>query len=346
MSATSHPFVDRPLPHWFGDAGLGILVHWGPSSVPGWAPLAGPATDGEPGLSDEWWVTNPYAEWYENSIAIAGSPSAEHHRAAWGDAPYERFGADFARESAAWRADEWADAFAGAGARYVVITTKHHDGYLLWPSAHPNPHRAGWQVERDLVGDLAVAVRARGMRFGTYYSGGLDWTFGGLPIRGLRDMIAAIPRDDAYVRYVDAHWAEIIDRYEPDILWNDIAHPPGGDYNRLFAEYYERVPDGVVNDRFDFLGTRAGTAHCDFLTPEYSTLDATSPKKWETVRGIAHSFGFNRAETDADLPSGDEVVGMLAAAVAAGGTLLLGVGPRADGSIPEIQLGRLAFLGN
>jgi alpha-L-fucosidase len=341
----THPFADRPVPDWFAEAGLGILVHWGPSSVPGWAPLAASATGGEPGLSEEWFVHNPYAEWYQNSIAIEGSPSAEHHRATWGGAPYERFGDDFARESGAWSADDWAETFAACGARYVVITTKHHDGYLLWPSARRHPRRDGWQSERDLVGELAAAVRARGMRFGTYYSGGLDWTFGGLPIRSVREMIAAIPRDDEYRRYVEAHWAELIDRYEPDILWNDIAHPPGGDHHRLFSAFYERVPDGVVNDRFDFLGARAGTSHCDFLTPEYSTLDASSPKKWETVRGIAHSFGFNRAETDDDLPPGDEVVRMLADVVGAGGNLLLGVGPRPDGSIPEIQRARLAALG-
>ena len=81
-----------------------------------------------------------------------------------------------------WNPDEWADLFARAGARYVVLVTKHHDGVLLWPSAHRNPHKQGWQSERDIVGELAAAVRDRGMRFGTYYSGGLDWTFGGLPI--------------------------------------------------------------------------------------------------------------------------------------------------------------------
>src|SRR5581483_563808 len=106
-----------------------------------------------------------------------------HHHATYGDLPYDAFVAEFLAGHRGWDPDAWADLFRAAGARYVVLVTKHHDGVLLWPSAHRNPHKRDWQASRDIVGELAAAVRARGMRFGTYYSGGLDWTF---PSRGER----------------------------------------------------------------------------------------------------------------------------------------------------------------
>src|SRR3546814_20730627 len=84
------------------------------------------------------------------------------------------FRAQFLSAQAGWQPEPGADLVAQAGARYVVLVTKHHDGVLLGPSDTPNPHKERWASERDLVGDLAGAVRERGMRFGTYYSGGLD----------------------------------------------------------------------------------------------------------------------------------------------------------------------------
>src|SRR5437660_8838878 len=98
------------------------------------------------GAKDGWDVAfaeNSYSEWYQNTISIEGSPSWKHHQEVWGGRPYFDFADDFARDSAAWDAGDWAHAFHQAGARYVILTTKHHDGYLLWPSQHRNPHREG-----------------------------------------------------------------------------------------------------------------------------------------------------------------------------------------------------------
>src|SRR5690606_319674 len=116
------------------------------------------------------------AEWYDNALRDPTSPTSAHHRQHHGDAPYDAFRAPFDAASQAFDAGAWADLFARAGARYVVFVTKHHDGYCLWPTDVPNPWKPGWNSERDFVGELAEAVRARGMRFGLYYSGGLDWT--------------------------------------------------------------------------------------------------------------------------------------------------------------------------
>ncbi len=345
---TSEPsrHLGRPLPAWYDDAKLGIFVHWTAASVPAFAPV-GPSPF-EVAASEGWEAAlarSPYVEWYQNSLAIPGSPVAEHHRATYGDLPYDAFVRRFADLLDRWNPEPWADLFAAAGARYVVLVTKHHDGFLLWPSATPNPNRDAWQSRRDVVGELAAAVRARGMRFGVYYSGGLDWTFGGLPITDVRSMIAAIPQGEDYRAYADAHWRELIDRYEPDVLWNDIGYPAAADLDVLFDDYYARVPAGVVNDRFDFLGVHGGTAHADFTTPEYSTAHEPGGRKWESTRGMGPSFGFNQHEREHDLLSPDEAVRLLAEVVAGGGNLLLNVGPAADGSIPWHQATRLAALG-
>jgi alpha-L-fucosidase len=367
----------RPLPAWYDDAKLGIFIHWGPQSVPGWAPTAGEYASvlKERGWG-YWFTNNPYADWYQNTLKIPGSPTQAHHQRTYGgDFAYDNFIPQFEQASKGWNPATWAEVFAQTGARYVVLTTKHHDGYLLWPSEHPNPRKHDYQSKRDLVGELAEAVRGRGMRMGLYYSGGLDWSFEGRPLRDLPDLFARIPADPAYPAYVDAHWRELIARYQPAVLWNDIAYPAGTDTLKLFAEYYNAVPDGVVNDRFAqydlgregslrrravlwgvktlapplirWRGTAAAPAgaHADFRTPEYASFRQIARTKWETCRGIGYSFCYNRAETDAHMIDPTALVHMFADIVSKNGNLLLNVGPMADGTIPEIQRSRLRALG-
>jgi alpha-L-fucosidase len=335
----------RSLPPWFDDAKLGIFVHWTAAAVPAYAPVNDSPFDlAAEGGWEEAMRRSPYVEWYQNSIAIEGSPAAQHHAEVHGNRPYDDFVAQFLDGHAGWQADPWADLFAAAGARYVVLVTKHHDGVLLWPSGTPNPKKARWGSDRDVVGDLAVAVRARDMRFGTYYSGGLDWSFGGLPMRDFQQMLAAIPQTDEYVAYVAAHWDELIDRYRPDVLWGDIGSPAGLDLTELFERYYATVPEGVINNRFDWIRQSVGQVHCDFVTPEYSTK-GDAGHKWESTRGIGTSFGYNREEDESTYLSPDALVRMFIDIVAHGGNLLLNVGPNADGAIPWAQAQRLLALG-
>jgi alpha-L-fucosidase len=322
---------------WYHDAKFGIFIHWGPYSVPAWAPKTFVEADFE---------NNSYAEWYWNTISIEGSPSRQHHLKTYGEGfPYDNFIPEFREATRAWDPEVWASLFERAGARYVVLTTKHHDGFLLWPSRHPNPFRDGWQSERDLVGELTDAVRAHGMRMGVYYSGGLDWTFQGLGMRDVSDFIEAIPQGEEYARYADAHWRELIDRYQPSILWNDIAYPLRGDRLHIFADYYNRVPEGVINDRFNIPFYEPGKLPFDFVTPEYRVFDGIEQQKWESCRGIGNSFGYNRNETDEDLLSTEDLVHMLVDIVSKNGNLLLNVGPAADGTIPLPQAKRLIGLG-
>ncbi len=336
---------ERALPSWFDDAKFGIFVHWTPASVPAYAPV-GP--DPFTAAAQHGWehalAHMPYVEWYQNSLGIEGSPVQRHHREHYGDRPYDDFIPQFVAAHEGWSPSAWADLFAAAGARYVVLVTKHHDGFLLWPSEIATG-RTGWRDSRDLVGETASAVRERGLRFGVYYSGGLDWTFGGLPIANFASMLTAIPQSDDYVKYVDGHWRELIARYEPSVLWNDIGSPAGLDLDALFTHFYDRVPDGVVNNRFDVLGVAAGNVHADFVTPEYTLAEDARGPKWEATRGLGTSFGYNREETEDDYESARALVHLLVEAVARGGNLLLNVGPTADGTIPWAQATRLLAVG-
>jgi alpha-L-fucosidase len=344
-STPTHPFADRPLPTWYDDAKFGIFIHWGPFTVPCFAPVG--HNMGEMMEAGDWaqaFRESPYSEWYLNSWSLEGSSTARHHAEHHGSRTYESFVEEFHARSAGFDISTWADLFVQAGARYVVPITKHHDGFVLWRTSVPNPFKDSWMSERDHIADLADAVRERGMRFGTYYSGGLDWTFEPPPIDSFMSMINKIPSSQAYLDYATAHVHELVDRFAPDVLWNDIAWPLSSDPNEIFRYYYDRVPEGVVNDRWNLLAVRGGALHADFSTPEYSTK-ADEVRKWEVCRGIGRSFGYNRAETEATMTTVDDLVWMLVDIVARGGNLLLNVGPTADGVVPLAQVVRLTALG-
>src|SRR5262249_51329153 len=150
----------------------------------------------------------------------------------------------FESASATWSPESWASLFAEAGARYVVLVTKHHDGFALWPSAVPHPTRPGWHAARDFVGELDGAVRRRCLRMGTYYSGGLDWAVQPGPIRNTFDTLTVAPQSAEYIAYADAQWRELITRYHPAVMWNDLGYPQNADALALFADFYNTVPDG------------------------------------------------------------------------------------------------------
>ena len=130
----------------------------------------------------------------------------------------------------------------------------------------------------------------------------------------------------------------MIAHYHPSVLWNDIDCPKSGHPLDIEAEYYNAVPDGVVDDRF-------GIKHTDYTAPEYQTLDKISPTKWEECRGLGRSFGYNRAEGEEKTIAPDELIYLLVDIVSKNGNLLLDVGPESDGTIPAVQMSRLKALG-
>ncbi len=109
-------------------------------------------------------------------------------------------------------------------------SSKHHDGFLMWPSRHPNPHIEEWQASRDVVGELSRAANTAGLRMGFYYSSLLDWSFTRKPITSVADLIAGSDASHQYADYVESHWLELIERYDPWILWSDIGYPPATTY--------------------------------------------------------------------------------------------------------------------
>jgi alpha-L-fucosidase len=364
----------HPVPAWWRDAKLGIFVHWTPASVPAFAPTG--EEIGEllaAGRSDAF-AYSPYAEWYENSLRFANSPVARYHREHFGTRPYRSFARDWESALEHWDPHAWAARFAATGARYVVLVTKHHDGYCLWPSEVANPRVTGLRSSRDVVGELAAAVRAEGLRFGVYYSGGLDWTFNDHPIGTVTDLAIAQPRGE-YIAYATAQVRELIERYAPSVLWNDISWPaPVNDLARLLADYYDAVPDGVVNDRFLpwsplWQATQTRTVRraidrvvakrarqgrgivppkpplFDVRTPEYAVFDAIQRTPWECVRGMDKSFGHNRASSQSDFLTRRDLLWTVADITSKNGNLLLNVGPRGeDAQIAAAQLERLDWL--
>ncbi len=340
----------RPTPRWYGDAKFGIFIHWGLYSVPGFAPANRTLNDvQQAGDWEEWFRENAYAEWYWNTMRIPGSSTSRFHAEHYGqDFRYEDFRTPFEEGVATWDPAEWLDVFRRAGARYIVPTTKHHDGYRLWPSAVPNPRYGDYHPSRDLIGELASASASAGLRFGTYYSGGIDWSIEPNGVVGHTDVQAATPESAQYVAYADAHWRELIERYQPALMWNDISYPARSDLDRLFADYYASVPDGVINDRFSQRGTDGGPRTdppYDITTPEYSSYGETRPAKWEATRGIGFSFGYNRTEDARSFLSSAAIVHLLVDVVSKNGNLLLNTGPRGDATLQPEQVERLLETG-
>lgn len=337
----SYRRFDRPTPAWYADAKLGVFIHWGAYAVPAWAEPIGPLGAFDPA----WWnAHNPYAEWYFNTIRIEGSPARRHQLEAWGDLDYDRF-LDL------WRAERFdADAMLGlvrsSGARYVVPTAKHHDGIPLWDAPGSGSRNAVHRgPRRDIIGELAAAARRHGVRFGVYYSGGLDWHAAPLPpITGpITDDVR--PLDAGYADYAFDQVTDLIDRYAPQVLWGDIDWPDAGkapgpkSLVRLFEHFYSVAPDGVVNDRF-------GLTHWDFRTSEYlHDLAAEQSPTWENSRGIGFSYGYNALEDASHQLSGPAAIRHFLDVVSRGGNLLLNIGPTASGDVPALQERVLRELG-
>lgn len=329
--------LTRKVPSWYSDAKFGIFIHWGAYSVPAWA-----LPTGELGAVDEkiWFEKNPYAEWYFNTIRIENSPTFKYHQEKYDGAPYDNF-------LDAWTADkfdpdEWLDLFKRAGAKYVIPTSKHHDGITLWDApgtgTRNTVHRG---PKRDLVADISQATKKAGLHFGVYYSGGLDWSISDLPpLTSQWEVFNVRPNDAAYSMYAYLHCMDLIEKYSPEVLWNDIEWPDfskQGDENTpyslaaLFSNYYRAVPTGVIDDRW-------GVPHSDFITSEYQLkTELEGGGLFENCRGIGFSFGYNQVETEEHYMSVEQLLTHLVDIVSRGGNFLLNVGPDSSGQIPELQ---------
>ena len=324
------------VPKWYEDCKFGIFIHWGIYSVPAFAPHTWELGEVD---SKEWFADNPYAEWYYNSLNIGKGPTYKHHIEKYGkDFKYEDFIPMWKAEN--WDPKQWAEIFKEAGAEYVVLTTKHHDGFCLFPSKYTHFNSVEMGPKRNITGELTEAVRDAGIRMGLYYSGLIDWQYANDPIFEDDDLFGTASPTFAYADYSYNQMKELVDDYAPSVFWNDIGWPTQSEEMMpyFFAHYYNKVPEGVVNDRFN------GRYH-DFLTKEYKSGSVNRNEKWEMCRGMGLSFGYNANEGDDKLISVPDLISLLVGTVANNGNLLLNIGPKADGTIPEEQVRRLKILG-
>ena len=233
--------------------------------------------------------------------------------------------------------------FRRSGAKYVVPTSKHHEGFALWPSREASATWGRpWNAleigpKRDLLGELTKAVRAKGLRMGFYFS--------------LYEWYNPLWLSDK-ARYVSEHlfpqFKDVVTRYEPSIIFSD------GEWDLTSAEW--RSPEllawlfnestvkdeVVVNDRW---GKDSRHKHGGYWTTEYTPGMADTGHPWEESRGMGFSYGYNRAERLEHYRTGRELVTILVDIVSRGGNLLLDIGPDADGTIPVIMEQRLAEMG-
>ena len=328
----------RPTPEWFRDAKFGIFIHWGTYSVPAYAPVL-------PGKL-------AYAEWYWNAMTHGkDDPQADdlqkgtwafHQKVYGAEFPYQNFAPQFRAEL--FDPDHWADVFARSGAKYVVLTSKHHEGFALWPSKEAS---ATWgrpwnAVEigpkRDLLGDLTDSVRRKGVRMGFYYSL-YEWYN---PL-WLYDKLRYV-RDQMSPQFKD-----LVSHYKPSIIFADGEWElPSAEWHspELLAWLFNESPvkdEVVINDRW---GSDTRHKHGGYWTTEYTAGMSGIDHPWEENRGMGVSYGYNRAEGLNVYHTARELVLILVDTVSRGGNLLLDIGPKADGTIPVIMEERLTEIGD
>lgn len=306
---------------WFQRVRFGMFVHWGLYALP---------------------ARN---EWVQHKEEIADEQYQQYFR---------RFDPDLFDPQA------WADAAADAGMKYVVVTTKHHDGFCLWDSKLTDFKAPNTPAGRDLLRPLVEAFRTRGLKVGLYHSL-IDWhhphfvidphtgPYRHAPNRALLNR----GRDQAkYARYLHGQVHELLSEFgRIDQLWLDFSYPkPDGqgkgrdDWGsvELYRMIRELQPHVVLNDRMDLgEGWDAKTPE-QFQPRQWVRVDG-QPVVWEACQTFSGSWGYHRDE--ATWKSPEQLIGMLIDTVSKGGNLLLNVGPTGRGEFDGRAVERLSAIG-
>ncbi|XP_059614349.1 putative alpha-L-fucosidase [Phlebotomus argentipes] len=313
----------RPLPSWYDEAKVGIFIHWGVYSVPS--------------FGSEWFWIN----WKENSEKYV-EYMKKNFKPGFS---YQDFARDFTAEH--FNASEWADLFARSGAKYIVLTSKHHEGYTMWPSKYS----FSWNAQdvgphRDLLGELAHAIRSETkLRFGVYHSL-YEW-FNPLY---LSDKESNFTKQEFVEHKIFPEMLELVDEYQPEVLWSDGEWEASDDYwrSREFLSWlYNDSPvrDSVVtNDRW---GKDILCKHGDFFTcQDRYNPGVLQPHKWENAMTIdKKSWGYRVDARLEEYLTTQDLIFELASTVSCGGNLLVNVGPTKEGLIAPIFEERLTELG-
>ena len=335
------------IPDWYKDAKFGIFIHWGVYSVPAFG-----------------------NEWYPRLMYQEGSEENKHQIATYG--PVSKFGyKDFIPRFTAEDFDpsQWAELFKEAGARYVVPVFEHHDGFAMYDSGLSDWTVTKMGPRRDVYGELAKALRERGIRLGAsshriehdfFLDGGRKFNadvndpkyaaFYG-PAHAWLDGKKTLLEDWTYVsnEYLDdwlARDTEIVVKYEPDIIYFDwwIGQPSARRYVAKFASFYYNHKAGqgkvpVINYKVS-----AMDEHSAVLDIERGQLSGIRPLYWQTDTSISNkSWGY--IENDS-FKSAESIIHQLVDIVSKNGNLLVNIGPRSDGTIPEEVQSTLREIGS
>ncbi|MEZ6018363.1 MAG: alpha-L-fucosidase [Planctomycetota bacterium] len=307
---------------WWREARFGLFVHFGLYAVP----------------EGRWGDRDGYGEWLLSSAQI---PLAEYEALA------ERFTVE------RFDAAEWARLAKGAGMQYVVVTTKHHDGFCLFDSAHTD-----WDVERtpfrrDMMRELSDAVRAEGLQIGWYHSI-MDWHHPDyLPRRAWDPRPAADASMERYTVHLQKQVSELLTGYGPiGLMWFDGQWEATWNHERGQALYdlcRTLQPNVIVNNRVDVGFGQDGMTSDPRFAGDYGTPEQSVPTvpplgvDWETCMTMNRHWGWNAADTE--WKSARTLIHTLIDVVSKGGNLLLNVGPRPDGTFPPLAVERLREIG-
>ncbi|XP_077257104.1 alpha-L-fucosidase-like isoform X1 [Temnothorax americanus] len=315
----------RPLPSWYDEAKFGIFIHWGVFSVPS--------------FGSEWF----WNHWKEEKRTTKFSDFMRKRYPP--NFTYQDFARDFTAEF--FDVSEWAELFQASGAKYIVLTSKHHEGYTLWPSTYSfswNSMDVGPQ--KDLVGELAEAIRNKTrIKFGLYHSW-FEW-YNPLYVTDKRNNFTT----DRFVTHkVMPEFRELIETYKPDIVWSDGDGEATDTYwksKEFLAWLYNESPvkdTVVVNDRW---GINIPCHHGGFFTcADRFNPGVLLPHKWENCMTIdKKSWGYRRNAVLSEYYTLAGLVKELIITVSCGGNLLLNVGPTKDGIITPIYEERLRGMG-
>lgn len=302
---------------WWRDARFGIFIHIGPYAV------MGGEYKGK--------VPHPCAEWLMKNASI---PAQEYRKNA------EKFNLNH------FDADAWVRAIKAAGAKYIVVTTKHHDGFCMFDSALTDYNiKKATPYGKDFMKELSDACHRHGIAFGTYYSL-IEWD---------NPALGSLPEQNktAYMKYMKGQLAELIGKYGTEILWFDgdwINWWKDPDGREIYNYLRTLKPNIIVNNRIT--KARKGMAGmnrenmfgADFGTPEQEIPDAGLPgNDWESCMTMNDSWGY--AKHDQNWKSTQTLIRHLIDTASKGGNYLLNIGPMPNGEIPQPSLERLAEVG-
>ena len=322
----------RKIPAWFHQDKFGIFIHWGVYAVPSYAPVIANS-----GYS--------YAEWYWYRLQQDKQKDfvAFHDKNYGSSFSYQQFEPMF--KATMFDPEKWADVFKRSGSKYIVLTSKHHEGYCLWNSAEADRDWGRpWNAvtgtpKRDLLGDLTNAVRAQGLKMGYYYSL-YEWF----------NPLWQVDKQKFVTEHMFPQFKDLVTKYKPSIIFSDgewEQSDTAWQSPQLLAWLFNESPvakEVVINDRWGS-NTRGKNAGCTYATSEYgSGMDANVV--WEENQGIGHSYGYNRNEQVDDYKTSHDLILMLSDIVSRGGNFLLDIGPTADGRIPVIMQQRLIDIGD